>query len=131
MIEIVILFGVGIAVVAGFLVAFENFGGRIKDEAVESQGMALGDVISANIAFLTQTGADRGSLRFILPDSLANEYYSATLMESGVQVFIDDRGFTSSNLNGLEHIYGMEGTVNSDYETAEVILDENEISIGG
>ncbi len=130
-VEIVILFGVGVVIVAGFVTAFERFGENVRDEAIENQGIAFGDVVSSNIAFLLSTGADYGEMNFILPTSIANEYYSVVLSDSGVEVALGEGNFVSHNLNGLENFYDLQGSFNSDFETAKVRMDGKNVSIGG
>ncbi len=130
-IEIVILFGVGVVIVAGFVTAFESFGENVRDEAIENQGKAFGDVVSSNIAFLLSTGADHGEVNFLLPNSIANEYYSVVLSDSGVEVNLGGRSFVSHNLNGMENFYDLQGSFVSDFETANVRMDGKNVSIGG
>lgn len=130
-IEIVILFGIGIMIVAGFVAAFEGFGEDVREEAIESQGQVFGDTLSSHIAFLAATGADYGEVSFSMPSSLAGENYHVDLTDTGIGVYIGDQAIISNNLNGLEHRYDLEGSVQSTYDLSRIRKGDQNISIGG
>lgn len=130
--ELVVLFGIGLSIVTGFLVAFGGFGERVKNEAVDQQSKIMGDLVSSNLAFFLQLEAEEGSsMRFVMPRSLAGESFSVNLSDAGVNVLMDQKSFVSNNLNGLEEKYVLEGLASSDLETVEVTFEDNTVSIGG
>ena len=130
--EIVILFGIGLAVVSGFLAAFDDFGRNVKERAVDQQSRIMGDLVGSNIAFFLQTEPEDGSsVRFVIPRSLAGESYSINLSEQGVNILLEDNAYISRNLNGLEKKYEFQGSVSSNRETMRITLEDDKVTAGG
>lgn len=129
--ELVVLFGIGLAVVTGFIAAFESFGEDVKSSAIDQQSKIMGDLVSANLAFLLQNSPEDGSsIEFVLSRSLAGEDYSINFSEQGVNIILEDEAYISKNLNGLEHIYDFEGSVSNTRETVRVTLEEGNVTAG-
>ncbi len=129
-IEQVIIFGFGIAIAIGFLVAFESFGRDVNNEALKDQRELLADLVSLHVVELAKAGT-QGSINFNLPGSAADEDYIIEFQQGGVAVLAGGGAYVSSNLNGLEDRYELEGEVSNDFQTATITLQDNKITVEG
>ncbi|MDY6789538.1 MAG: hypothetical protein SVV03_06280 [Candidatus Nanohaloarchaea archaeon] len=129
-IEQVMIFGFGIAIAVGFLLAFEAFGADAKSQALEDQREILADWTASHVVQLVNTGG-KGSLTFSLPESIADEDYIIEFGDSGVSVTAGGGSYSSTDLNGLEDKYRFEGEVSGDFETATIRFTGESVIIEG
>lgn len=128
-IEQVILFGLGVTIATGFLVAFEDFGSDVQDRSLQEQSQALAGLISVNTVELIQTGAD-GEETFQIPPSIAGEDYFVRFSQDGVTVATTNVSATAG-VAGLTERYNFTGSATNDFQTATVTKQDGRIRIEG
>ncbi|MCJ7450128.1 MAG: hypothetical protein MUP58_00085 [Candidatus Nanohaloarchaeota archaeon QJJ-9] len=129
-IEQVILFGLGIAVLTGFLTTFQNFGEEAKQEAMDRQSRLLAELVRMNIVHLESLG-EKSSIRFSLPEKLAGEGYRINLTDDGVAVQVIGTGSNYlKGCAGLEDEYRFNGSVTNIYNKGVLKLENNKIVLG-
>lgn len=128
-IEQVILFGLGVTIATGFLVAFQDFGADVKERSLQEQSQALAGVVSVNTVELIQTGAT-GQETFQIPPSIAGEDYFIRFSQEGVTVATSNVSATVG-VAGLTERYNFTGSASNDFQTATVTKQSGRIRIEG
>jgi hypothetical protein len=128
-VEQVVLFGIGLSIASGFLVAFETFGENVKGEARNEQAKVLGEQIGSHVVHLAQTDAN-GRLRFQLPSTIADTDYTINFTNSGIAIITTGNVYLAT-LYGLEDKYKLRGQITSQYETGSLVKEGREIRIEG
>jgi len=128
-IEQVILFGLGVTIATGFLVAFEDFGADVKERSLQEQSQALADLVSTNTVELVQTGAT-GQATFQIPPTIAGEDYFIRFSGEGVTVATANTSATAG-VAGLTERYNFTGSASNDFRTATVTKQDGRIRIEG
>jgi hypothetical protein len=127
-VEQVVLFALGIAIVSGFLTAFEDFGRDVKTDATEQQSELLSEVVGSHVTQIVRTRAD-GTVSFTMPESIAGDPYRINFTDSGVAVVVQERSHLTS-VYGLTETYDLEGSISSEYQTAVISKEQDTITIG-
>ena len=108
-IEDVVLFGIGVAIIAGIAGVFLLVNDSIKDEAKSYQYMEVGMLAKANMQSYELTGAT-GQLRFAIPQDIAGEAYTITSASKEGKTFIVV-GPESGDAAEIESPYPMSGRI--------------------
>ncbi|MDY6770906.1 MAG: hypothetical protein SV186_03030 [Candidatus Nanohaloarchaea archaeon] len=127
-VEQVILFALGVAILSGFLTAFNGFSRDVKSDAIQEQSALMAQVVASHTAHLVSTHAN-GELSFSIPDSLAGENYIINFTDGGVAVIVGDTSHLST-IYGITETYRLRGSVSSEYETAVISIEQDTIKIG-
>ncbi|MDY6777722.1 MAG: hypothetical protein SVU32_03590 [Candidatus Nanohaloarchaea archaeon] len=128
-IEHVLLFGLGLAIASGFLMAFQSFGNQVEKQTKVRQAKLLGEVIGSHVTHLRSTDST-GRLSFSLPASIANRDYRVEFVEQGVQVWVGTESYTVP-LSGAGERYNLSGSVTNDFATAVIIKRGSQFNITG
>ncbi len=127
LLEQVILFGLGILITLGFLFAFQDLSGTVKEDIRGSQAAVVSEYVTSAAVELTESGAE-GTMTIPIPENIAAEPYAVQLGDGGMKVEVGgDRNIAP--LYGLESRLETAGSVESRRGLLAVSLTDSRLEI--
>lgn len=127
LIEQVLLFGAGIAIALGFMVAFNDMASGIQADTAETQTRLVSKMVAADTVELVESGLD-GQLLVSIPASVATQEYAIVVTDTGVETVTLGAQYTAA-LYGLLHTNAMGGVAESGTPQIMIAKDGQRVEV--
>lgn len=125
--EQTVLFGAGLAIALGFLLAFQSVESGISQMTQKAETTLIAKYLAAQTVSLAQSGVE-GTVRVDIPETISGNQYGVRLDDNGVNV-ITTGAASQASVHGLGATMTMTGNMVSRNQPAVFSLDGNTITM--